>query len=172
MNTLLKKHSLIENYKALNKIVMKIESNYTHFYNLDTKESLVIPIGFNTISTKFFKNSPPLYDEIEYAINYIEDEIEKLVKKLPSSYSIFSSDSFVIEFGLMCGIVIEDVKIFEKDKLEYLFGQYAEVSVGKVPQSFQRDLSPIFYSKLLILREYMHHLKFENFYIFYEKDVV
>lgn len=150
-----------------NQIKMTIKENTSIFY-INQNEYFEIPVGFEQISNKYLKSTPPTHDEIEYAINYIKDEIEKLVKKLPSNYSIISNDNFILEFAKMCDIKIDGKALFEKEKLEYLFGQYAEVSMGKYPQSFQSDLSPIFYSKLLILREYMHHLKFDNFYVVQE----
>lgn len=146
-------------------IKLTIRQNTTTFSH--DEKTIEIPVGYTLIENKFLKNTPPTYDEIEYAINYIEDEIEKAVKQLPSEYNILSDDKFVIEFAKMCDIDIQNDTIFDKDKLEYLFGQYAEVCAGKVPQSFQTDLSPQFYSKLLILREYMHHLKYSNFLLLF-----
>lgn len=52
-----------------------------------------------------------------------------------------------------------------RDVLETLFGQYAEISMGRPARGQEAEASPIFYAQLLILREYLHHLKFDAIHI-------
>lgn len=147
-------------------VLLQIDSQTSTFYL--AKEKISIPIGFDLICSKFLKHTPPRYDEIEYAINYIEDEIEKVVSKIPK-VTVYMQDQFAIQIAHLCGVNDSQMMKLSRDKYESLFGLYAEVSAGKVPSSFQTDLSPQFYAKLLILREYLHHLDIESINIVDDK---
>ena len=52
--------------------------------------------------------------------------------------------------------------VLSRDALEYVFGQYAEIAMGRPPRPHESDISPRFYAQMLILREYLHHLGFEQ----------
>lgn len=148
------------NKNISNNLFMKIASNESVFY-FEEKE-VKTPIGFDLVASKFFNHAPATADEIEYAINYVEDEIEKIVPILGKDrFIVESDDSFLTDIALLCGEKEDNIIELHKDKIEYLFGLYAEVSQGRVPFAFQTDLSPVFYAQLLILREYVHHLKFD-----------
>lgn len=140
-------------------IFMKIDSQQSLFSY--KKNEIKTPIGFDLIKEKFFKDTFVNSDEIEYAINYIEDEIEKIVPLLPKDYSLCSCDDFLMDIALLCGEEKSQKIELSRDKIEYLFGLYAEVAQGRAPLPFLKDISPLFYAKLLILREFMHHIKFD-----------
>ncbi|XOB61496.1 hypothetical protein ACMC56_12950 [Campylobacterota bacterium DY0563] len=63
--------------EKINNILINI-NKYDSVFNFDDK-SIKIPVGYNFLEDKYLKNTPPTPSEIEYAINYTEDEIEKLV---------------------------------------------------------------------------------------------
>lgn len=149
-------------HAVVGSILMSINSSDSFFlYITDGEEQLIsLPVGYADISARFFKHTPPTPDDIEYAINYIEDEIERIVPRIPKQYLLCSTDDFIRQIAVLCGIENMPAMILPRDQLEDLFGQYAEVSMGRPPRKHETDISPQFYAKLLILREFMHHLKF------------
>ncbi|WP_320034746.1 hypothetical protein [Halarcobacter sp.] len=152
-----------------NNILMNIDK-YDSIFNFDDK-SIKIPVGYSLLEDKYLKNTPPTPSEIEYAINYTEDEIEKLVPLLPKDFEISCKNDFVVDIAVLSGKDKKSKIVLKTDELEYLFGQYAEVSQGRVPSLSQKDISAKFYSKLLILREFVHHLKVDNINIIHKNAI-
>ena len=75
------------NHHDANSILMVIDKSASFFYFIDGGEQLIsLPVGYEDISARFFRHTPPTPDDIEYAINYIEDEIEKVVPKIPHTF--------------------------------------------------------------------------------------
>ncbi len=155
------------NLPADNTVLMRIYEQETIFY-ID-KETVTLPVGFELISQRYFKHTPPIYDDIEYAINYIEDEIEKVVHQIPyQNYQLISDTPYVRELAHLCFLDYAPLMLLQRQNLERLFGEYAEIVTGRPPQAYEPDISPKFYAQLLILREYMHHLKFTELTILKE----
>ena len=128
--------------------------------------SISLPLGYELVASRYFRHTPPNYDDIEYAINYIEDEIEKVVKRIPAlNTELVTEVGFIRRIALLCGCPDEPQIRLGRDTLERLFGRYAEIAVGRPPRADETDVSPTFYAQLLIFREFMHHLKFEQIVI-------
>ena len=147
-----------------NAIFMRILENESCFC-FRNKETITVtlPVGSDLISTRYFKHTPPTYDEIEYAINYIEDEIEKAARSIPAdNHPLVTDSSYIREIARLCGVEYSTAMHLSRDALEYLFGQYAEIAMGRPPRRHESDISPRFYAQLLIFREFMHHLKFDH----------
>jgi len=147
-----------------NTVFMQIRENESVFcFKKDDPILISVPVGFELISSRYFKHTPPTYDDIEYAINYIEDEIEKVVPIIPmNEHHLVTNISFIREIAHLCGIEYQDDMRLPRDELEHLFGQYAEIAMGRQPGPHETDISQRFYAQLLIFREFMHHLKFEE----------
>lgn len=79
---------------------------------------------------------------------------------------LYIDNDFMIDIAKLTDVEVSNIINIKTADLEYLFGQYAEVSQGRVPSAFQKDISSLFYSKLLIIREYTHHLKLQNLKVF------
>ncbi len=143
-------------------ILFEISSDESVFY-LSEDNRVTLPVGYQLVSTRFFRHTPPNADDIEYGINYIEDEIAKVVHSVPSqSRPLFTVTDFVRSLALLCFIPDQPVIELSTRQLENLFSQYAEIIVGRPPRSDEPDTSPEFFAKLLILREFMHHFKVEG----------
>lgn len=127
-----------------------------------------IPVGFKYISDRYFKHTPPTPAEIEYAINEIEDEIEKIVPKLAGYETVYNSDGFIVHLALLSKVDDALVMVLSRDCLESVFGQYAEISMGRPASSAESDISPLFYAQILLIREFMHHLKFNQLNVIHE----
>ena len=147
-------------------ILMNIGEIQSSFHKKNANETIFLPVGYSLICSKYFKHTPPTYDEIEYAINDIEDEIEKVVSKIPASdVTLVTHDAFIRKVALLGGCVDAPEMQLQRDDLEYLFGQYAEIVMGRPPRPHETDISPQFYAQLLIFREFMHHFKFDRIVI-------
>ncbi len=156
--------ALISTTQKTNTIELNISEQQTEFHWRDGSNQIItIPVGFQHISERYFHHTPPTYDEIEYAINEIEDEIEKVVRQIPSqTHQIMTHDVFIQQLANSVGFAQPNPDILSRDALESLFGQYAEIAMGRPARSTESDISPTFYAHLLIFRELMHHLKFER----------
>jgi len=149
--------------EASHTIIMRIDETDSSFLLSHTQSLITLPVGFEFISTRYFKHTPPTYDDIEYAINYIEDEIEKVVPNIPvDGFRLITDMDFIRHLAILSGLKDSEEIYFKRDDLEFLFGQYAEIAVGRRPCPHEPDISPRFYAQLLILREFMHHLKFDH----------
>ena len=144
-------------------ILMTIDTDESVFYfHTDNEITISIPVGYQLISERFFKHTPPTPDDIEFAINYIEDEIERIIPKIPQDVVLYNANSFIKHIASLCGAETDAVMILMRDQLEYLFGQYAEISMGRPARASETDTTPLFYAQLLIFREFMHHMKFPS----------
>ena len=161
----------ILNDRAQNSAVvfLTIDENESLFELRDGLQTEIsIPVGFKNISDRYFKHTPPTPAEIEYAINEIEDEIEKIVPKLAGYETIYNRDDFIIHLAQLSKVDDAPVMAFARDRLESVFGQYAEISMGRPPSSVESDVSPLFYAQILLIREFMHHLKFNQLNVIHE----
>ena len=155
----------VERYLAAhqNQIMMDIgdsESLFS-FWQDNTLTQVVLPIGFAAIAERHFPHTPPTYDDIEYAINDIEDEIEKVASLIPhQDYQLVTQNEYIRQLALACFVQESPTMLLSRTALERLFGEYAEIVTGRPPRDYEPDISPLFYAKLLIFREYFHHLKF------------
>jgi hypothetical protein len=145
-----------------NQVFMDIGKNHSTFiFKPNEIQVIELPIGFDFISTRYFKHTPPTYDEIEYAINHVEDEIEKVARSIPSdNHQLVTNTAYIRHITHLCGVAHSNAMPLSRAALEALFGQYAEIAMGRPSRANEADISPRFYAQLLILREVMHHLKF------------
>jgi hypothetical protein len=89
----------ILNDRAQNSAVvfLTIDENESLFELRDGLQTEIsIPVGFKYISDRYFKHTPPTPAEIEYAINEIEDEIEKIKQCCSSDQGISQSGGLVL----------------------------------------------------------------------------
>lgn len=60
-------------------VFLTIDENESLFELRDGLQTEIsIPVGFKNISDRYFKHTPPTPAEIEYAINEIEDQGERM----------------------------------------------------------------------------------------------
>jgi len=143
-------------------IFMQIRESESSF-SLKDSVTITLPVGFEAIAERYFKHTPPTYNEVEYAINFIEDEIEKVAPEIVRrGYQLVTDTPFIRDIAKLCGVEPSEEMVLSRDTHEHVFGQYAEIAMGRPPRPHEADISPRFYAQMLILREYLHHLLFEN----------
>ncbi len=135
-------------------------------------EQITLDLGAQKTATDFFKHTPPTALEVETAINTIEDEISSLSKKINPSTTLMTEDYAIKQIALFTGVEDNAEMVLSLDKMEQLFKCWADVvsdrpaSHENLPDSLQ------FAAVLLILREFMHHLHFEQICIVSKVQVI
>ena len=135
-------------------------------------EQITLALGAQKTATDFFKHTPPTPLEVETAINTIEDEISPLSKKINPSTALITEDYAIKQIALLADVTDEAEMVLSLDKLETLFNRWADVVSGRPVsrENLPDDLQ--FATVLLILREFMHHLHFEQICIVSKVQVI
>ena len=126
----------------------------------------ILPLGGEKTSKEFFKHTPPSPDEIEYAINFIEDTIVPLKKILPPNSELYSFSPVMQEIILQANKSLSSPeKVLPIKDMEDVFSRLAIIISGRPYSTDTLPESTSFAASLLILREFMHHLGFQNIII-------
>lgn len=115
--------------------------------------------GYKTIADTFFKRNIPNEAEMEIAINSIEDELMR-TKELPERKGpLFNSDRTLSALFNKNGLTEQT---YSRQSVENLFSGYARVLMGAPSSEIDAEITREDVATLLILREVMHHLDFEE----------
>jgi exopolyphosphatase/pppGpp-phosphohydrolase len=123
----------------------------------------LLQIGSLRTAREHFHHVPPSALELEDAIQAVEDAIMPLWQALPRGGSLYCSDGLLREMAVLSGSATATQ--LSLDEVEHLFGRMTAISLGRpASQDVLRgggDLA----AALLILREFMHHLKFDAIHL-------
>lgn len=119
---------------------------------------LLLSIGSNKTAAEFFQHTPPTPGELENAIMRVEDEVTRARAITAADSTLFSADAAIREIALVAGLA--DQPVLALEAVERTFDQLAAVALGRPAGSAGIPASPAFAARLLILREFMHHLQF------------
>jgi len=121
---------------------------------------LTLAIGSQKTATEFFMHAPPSPREIENAIMQVEDEITR-AREMIAGYSILvTSDPYTREIVHVASGHAGSAMQLTIDAVEQVFSLLASHSLGRPASSAGISADPAFAAALLILREFMHHLRF------------
>ncbi len=119
-------------------------------------------LGTASLARQWMRHTPPTPLEIEHAIEQTEDVVMPLARKLVRTEQMLLSGSGAAL--ILQGVVAApDAAVrWNLDEVEHLFNRIAMVSQGR--PSGQEDLptAPEFYAAMVILRECLHHLRFDG----------
>ncbi|MTK53656.1 hypothetical protein [Paludibacter sp.] len=120
-------------------------------------------VGAERIATEFFIHTPPTPGEVENAIMVVEDEVMQVSKLIPAGTHLFSSDAAVKEIYAQLEPYQQssDRRLYRHD-LEAIFGRLSAIISGRPASSDTLPQTATFAAALLILREVMFHLGFEE----------
>jgi len=121
-----------------------------------------LDIGSQKTSSDHFKHTPPTPNEMENAIMSVEDEIAQAPASLLAGSNLFTNDAAIREIAQMAGLADQTVMNFGLTEVEITFDRLVSVLQGRPASSEGLPVSPEFAATLLILREFMHHLKFPS----------
>ena len=136
---------------------------FGHAQELDT--TLVLNIGSNRTAQDFFKHTPPTPYEMEVAIMTVEDEVTRALKVITSASALFTTDAGIRELAVVAGISDETQSFFSVEAVERTFDLLTKWMLGRATASSGIPSQPELSARLLILREFMHHLQFEAVHI-------
>jgi hypothetical protein len=132
---------------------------FTIFEGFNIKDEISLSIGYEIVASKYFKHEIPSVDEIDYAINNIEDELMSNKLLINQNSELVCADKMLRE------ILKQDFgskSSYSRTEVETLFSKYAAVSMGEPLSRYNLNLSRDVFAKILLLREIMHHLFFEK----------
>lgn len=110
----------------------------------------------------FFKHNPPTPLEIENAIMIVEDEVKRARGLAGGHARLYSTDELIYTVAKVAGYADKLPVTLAIEQVETLFDQFAARSEGRPSTQDGLPNDPQFSATLLILREFMHHLKFDE----------
>ncbi len=125
-------------------------------------ERLSLGIGAGKTALAFFHHEPPTPDEVEAAINVVEDEVTRAVPLTKNATALYTLDSAAKQTARLAGIAGENGTMLSRENMETVFGRLAALSMGRPVSSDPIPVDARFAAALLILREVMHHLGFDS----------
>lgn len=129
---------------------------------IEPDQVLILEAGSSRTSIDFFEHNPPLPLEIENAIMLVEDEVTRARAVAVGRASLYSTDELVYDMARMAGCPDELAITLTIEQVEKLFDQLVARSEGRPSSQVEIPDDPKFAATLLILREFMHHLHFDD----------
>lgn len=125
-------------------------------------QGLPLAIGSSRTAAQCFGHSPPSPGELEAAIMVVEDELSRVPALAANQATVVVPAVFIEALGRSAGAIDGAASILSLDQVERLFDLLAALSMGRPAASAGIPGDPAFAATLLILRESMHHLKFDS----------
>jgi exopolyphosphatase/pppGpp-phosphohydrolase len=121
---------------------------------------LTLAIGARKTAADYFKHNPPTPGELENTILAVEDEVVRAQTMNANGSRLFTMDVTIREIALLAGVPDRPELILSLEAMERTFERLAAVTLGRPASHEGIPNSAAFAATLLILREFMHHLKF------------
>lgn len=119
--------------------------------------TLELPLGTLSLPERLWRHDPPRPAELEVAIAEVEDELMRLVPRLPVGTALHGADPLLRQIVEQAG----GGNTLSLDALERLFNRVCAVSEGRPAVTEGLPEGQAFAAAVLILREFMHHLSFD-----------
>lgn len=123
---------------------------------------VMLPLGSGRLAADYFRHLPPTPLALENAIVCVEDEIAKGRALLGSDAELMTSDPVLRELARCAGIGGNQTAVMHRETVEALFSRLASVAEGQPLAYAGLPLDAGFMASLLMLREFMHHLGFDE----------
>ena len=128
--------------------------------SIETAAILTLEIGSRKTAVDHFKHDPPTALELENAIQTVEDELARARIMIAPGSTLFTTDAAIHEIALIAGVSDRPNLVLDLDAMERTFDRLAAVTLGMPASQEGIPSSAVFVATLLILREFMHHLRF------------
>lgn len=140
------------------------------FLHIGTEETRVLidgelqllTLGSQLTSLGYFRHQPPTPDEMETAIMKVEDEVYRLRHSIQPGAKLFSEDNDVRAIARLAGVAENEQMTLSLEAVEQTFDRLALVVNGRPANYEGIPDGNDFAATLLILREFMHHLQFNE----------
>ena len=128
----------------------------------DTLEERTFPLGVDALVRQSLRHEPPRPIELEQAIELTEEAVMPLAAQ-------FAGGPGLILQGLGASLIARGLAasgtkqtVLTLDQVEALFNRLVSVSQGRPASQESLPTNARFFAALLMLREFMHHLHFEQ----------
>jgi len=125
-------------------------------------EEHVLDIGVASVAHRWFKQVPPSALAVEYAIEAIENKLETWRHLAGKVSPLQTCDSHVLDIARLATIAHQAETVLGRDDVERTFGRWVAVIQGRPASVEGLPVDRLFAARLLILREFMHHMKCES----------
>ncbi|CNG12265.1 Uncharacterised protein [Yersinia enterocolitica] len=119
-----------------------------------------LTVGSNNVALRYFKHHPPTPDEMETAIMVVEDEVIRISPAVNKTSQLITTDGYIAEIAHLVGLPTQAEMVMSLASVERMFDRLAAVMMGRPAASEGIPADNGFAARLLILREFMHHLQF------------
>ncbi|MCB6184204.1 hypothetical protein LIN78_11670 [Leeia sp. TBRC 13508] len=152
-----------------NALTVHISKNETQLFLANhTSEAAVgtLAIGFENVLPGPIRVTPPRPIDLELAIEYIEEEVMPWAQKLPAQpYLCLVGNEEVV--NVITALFDQDAsKPYSIDQIEDAFRRLCEIAEGSPAKGNESLITPVAVSTLLILREMMHHIGFNELQLY------
>lgn len=125
-------------------------------------QALGLEIGTERTARERLHHSPPRRAEFETVIEPIEDEITRLVPRLPPNSRLMTNDTGVRAIAAMAGKGGTGRITLHLSDIEQVFARLAAMVMGQPASVAGVPQDNAFAVRLIVLREFLHHLGFEE----------
>ena len=130
--------------------------------DFEPEVTLALGIGSEKTAREYFRHEPPTPGEMENAISAVEDEVVRARVMITNRSNLFTTDAAIREIAIVAGLPEDTEMTLSLDTVERIFERLAAVTLGRPASQEGLPTSATFAATLLILREFMHHLKFQS----------
>lgn len=122
----------------------------------------LLTVGSSHVASRYFKHNPPMVDEMETAIMVVEDEVIRISSVVNKTSQLITTDHYIAEIAQLAGLPVQAEIVMSLESVERMFDRLAAVMMGRPAASEGIPADNEFAARLLILREFMHHLQFPS----------
>jgi hypothetical protein len=120
-----------------------------------------IAAGHQSMTEQHFQRRPLDALALERAIEWTEDRIQQAGLHIPAGSRLFTQDAQVRLLAQAAGLQ-EAVPVLHVSAVEQLFSRLVLQAFGQSPHQQELPDDPQVFSTVVLLREMLHHLRFEH----------
>lgn len=121
--------------------------------------AVLLAVGTHQLGAGPFRHTPPTPLELEHAIEAVENVVMPLARVLPPGTALHTADAHGHTLAALAHPGQPTGTAVTIDDVERVFNQLVAVSEGRPAASSGLPPGPAFAAWILILREFMHHLR-------------
>lgn len=126
------------------------------------QSTLAMAIGAERIAREHFRHAPPSPLELENVIVTVENEVTRARPLIAKNSRLYTTDTALREIALLAGVTEAAQMQLSLQAVENTFDRLAAIALGRPTSADSLFDSGAFDARLLILREFMHHLQFSS----------
>lgn len=120
-------------------------------------------LGVDVLAAKSFRYAPPRPIEIEHAIELTEEVVMPLAKQFAGGGHLqLQGLGAVLIASCLSAVDASEQLLLNMDEVEAIFNRLVLVSEGRPSTQETLPTDVRFFASMLILREFMHHLRFNQ----------